>query len=129
MAVELSIEQGLAHLHLNRPKALNALSFEILKSLNDTLSKVEQAIEQQQVRGLVITGAGEKSFCAGADIPELLGRTLLQQHEGARLGQEVFNRIAALRIPSVAVLNWHFHAPFAWPPRAPRWVCPKSSWV
>jgi enoyl-CoA hydratase len=105
MAVELSIEQGLAHLHLNRPKALNALSFGILQDLNNTLAQIEQAIEQQQVRGLVITGEGEKSFCAGADIPELLGRTLLQQHEGARLGQEVFNRLAALRVPSVAVIH------------------------
>jgi enoyl-CoA hydratase len=105
MAVELSIDQGLAHLHLNRPKALNALSFGILQDLNNTLAQIEQAIEQQHVRGLVITGAGEKSFCAGADIPELLGRTLLQQHEGARLGQEVFNRLAALRIPSVAVIH------------------------
>ena len=105
MAVELSIDQGLAHLHLNRPKALNALSFGILQDLNNSLAQLEQAIEQQQVRGLVITGAGEKSFCAGADIPELLGRTLVQQHEGARLGQEVFNRLAALRVPSVAVIH------------------------
>jgi enoyl-CoA hydratase len=105
MAIELSIEQGLAHLHLNRPKALNALSFEILNSLGATLTQIEQAIEQQRVRGLVVTGEGEKSFCAGADIPELLGRTLIQQHEGGRLGQEVFNRLGNLRVPSVAVIH------------------------
>jgi len=105
MAVELSIQEGLAHLHLNRPKALNALSFEILQEINTALANVEQSIESRHVRGLIITGEGEKSFCAGADITELMGRTLSQQHEGARIGQEVFNRIAALRIPSVAVIH------------------------
>ena len=82
MAVELSIQEGLAHLHLNRPKALNALSFEILQEINTALANIEQSIESRHVRGLIITGEGEKSFCAGADITELMGRTLSQQHEG-----------------------------------------------
>ena len=67
MAVELSMQEGLAHLHLNRPKALNALSFEILQEIDAALVNIERAIGQQQVRGLILTGEGEKSFCAGAD--------------------------------------------------------------
>ena len=105
MAVELSMQEGLAHLHLNRPKALNALSFEILQEIDAALVNIERAIGQQQVRGLILTGEGEKSFCAGADITELMGRTLSQEHEGARIGQQVFNRLADLRVPSVAVIH------------------------
>lgn len=105
MAVELSIQEGLARIHLNRPQALNALSFSILKELNVALTKIEEAIAQGLVRGVYVTGEGEKSFCAGADIKELMGRTLTEEHQGARAGQEAFNRIAALRVPSVAVLH------------------------
>jgi len=72
MAIELSITDQLAHLHLNRPKALNALSFEILGQLDQALGKIEQAMELGQVRGVFVTGEGEKSFCAGADITELM---------------------------------------------------------
>ncbi len=105
MAVEFSIEEGLARIHLKRPEALNALSFSILNELGAVVSKIEIAIEQGLVRGLIVTGEGEKSFCAGADIKELMGRTLTQEHQGARAGQEAFNRIAALRVPSVAVIH------------------------
>ena len=105
MAIELNIADQFAHLHLNRPKALNALSFEILGQLDAALGKIEDAIEAGQVRGVFVTGEGEKSFCAGADITELMGRTLTQEHEGARFGQSVFDRLAALRVPSVAVIH------------------------
>ena len=105
MAIELNIADQFAHLHLNRPKALNALSFDILQQLNRALQKIEESIDAGQVRGVFITGEGEKSFCAGADITELMGRTLTQEHEGARFGQRVFDRLAALRVPSVAVIH------------------------
>ena len=105
MAVELIIADQLAHLHLNRPKALNALSFDILGQLDTALKTIEERIDAGQVRGVFITGEGEKSFCAGADITELMGRTLTQEHEGARFGQSVFDRLAALRVPSVAVIH------------------------
>ena len=105
MAIELNIADQLAHLHLNRPRALNALSFDILRQLDRALQKIEEAIDAGQVRGVFVTGEGEKSFCAGADITELMGRTLTQEHEGARFGQSVFDRLAALRVPSVAVIH------------------------
>ena len=105
MAIELNITDQLAHLHLNRPKALNALSFDILGQLDRALQKIEEAIDAGQVRGVFVTGEGEKSFCAGADITELMGRTLTQEYEGARFGQRVFDRLAALRVPSVAVIH------------------------
>lgn len=60
MAIELNIADHLAHLHLNRPKALNALSFEILGQLDVALKKIEDGIDAGQVRGVFITGEGEK---------------------------------------------------------------------
>lgn len=105
MSVELSIENGLALIKLNRPKALNALSFTILGELDAAIDQVSQAIAQGTARGLIFTGEGEKSFCAGADITELMGRPVLHEHEGARIGQAVFSKIASLSIPSVAVIH------------------------
>ncbi|CUJ66283.1 Probable enoyl-CoA hydratase echA8 [Achromobacter xylosoxidans] len=101
MIQESTLPGGIAVLTLNRQKALNALSFEQLRNLDQAVERVSASA----ARGLVITGAGTKAFCAGADIPELVGRTLREEHEGARLGQEVFQRISHLRIPSVAVIH------------------------
>jgi len=105
MNVELTIESGLALIRLNRPQAMNALSFTILSELDDAIARVEQAIAQGQVRGLIFTGEGEKAFCAGADITELTGRSMAHEHEGARIGQAVFTRISNLKIVSVAVIQ------------------------
>ena len=105
MSVELTITDGLACIKLNRPKALNALSFSILGELDAALDQLIYAVGQGSARGLIFTGEGEKSFCAGADITELMGRPVLHEHEGARIGQAVFSKIAALPIPSVAVIH------------------------
>ncbi len=105
MSVELFIEHDLALIRLNRPKALNALSFSILGEMDAALDEIEQAVTNGAVRGLIFTGAGDKSFCAGADITELMGRPILDEHKGAAIGQKVFARIAALPVPSVAVIH------------------------
>lgn len=105
MSVELTIENKLAFIKLNRPKALNALSFTILGQLDAALDQIELGIANQTVRGLIFTGEGEKSFCAGADITELMGRSVLHEHEGAKIGQSVFTKISSLSIPSVAVIH------------------------
>ncbi|WP_246800758.1 enoyl-CoA hydratase/isomerase family protein [Mesorhizobium amorphae] len=86
---------------LNRPEKLNALSFAILAELDAALTEVDK----RPVRALVITGAGEKAFCAGADIDELRGRTLVEQKSSAEFGQAVFERLSNLRIVSIACIN------------------------
>lgn len=65
MAVELIIADQLAHLHLNRPKALNALSFDILGQLDAALKTIEEGIDAGQVRGVFITGEGKNLFVPG----------------------------------------------------------------
>lgn len=101
MTIELAKKDGIAIITMNRPASLNALSFSILRELDDTLDQVGRS----DARGLIVIGAGQKAFCAGADIPELIGRSLREEHEGAALGQAVFNHLAQLRIPSVAVIH------------------------
>ena len=101
MAVELSRVEEFALLRLNRPQALNALSFKLVEDLSRALDQVAAG----DARALLVTGAGEKAFCAGADIAELAGRTLAQTKRGAELGQAVMARIERLPMPSVAIVN------------------------
>lgn len=102
MNVELSKHDDLAVLTLNRPEALNALSFDILKQIGEAIDEVDAMTD---VRALLITGAGDKAFCAGADIKELRNRKLTEQKRGAELGQAVFAKLDRLRVASVALVN------------------------
>ena len=86
---------------LNRPEALNALSFGLIRELERKFDEVASS----DARALLITGAGAKAFCAGADVSELTGRSLIAQKEGAELGQRVFGKLERLPMPSVAVVN------------------------
>lgn len=102
MSVTLKRENGIAVLTLNRPEALNALSFAILSEIGAALDEVAQ---MKNIRALFVTGAGQKAFCAGADIKELRHRSLLEQQKGAELGQQVFARLDSLPVTSVALIN------------------------
>jgi enoyl-CoA hydratase len=101
MAVELTKVEDYALLRLNRPEALNALSFAILRDIASAIDEVAS----WKVRSLLITGAGEKAFCAGADIKELRGRTMADCKRGAELGQAAFARLEKLPFPSIAAIN------------------------
>lgn len=101
MSLDLSTRDGVAVLTIDRQDALNALNF----SLIGRFSKLIDEVASLDVRGLLITGAGTKAFCAGADIKELIGRDLMAQRRGAEAGQAAFAKIAALEIPSVALIN------------------------
>ncbi|WP_319517642.1 enoyl-CoA hydratase-related protein [uncultured Martelella sp.] len=102
MTVELKKDGPFAVLTLNRPEALNALSFAILRQIGEALDEVAA---MEGIRALLITGAGEKAFCAGADIKELRNRALIDQKRGAELGQAVFARLDTLPVASVALVN------------------------
>jgi enoyl-CoA hydratase len=100
MSVELSRREECAVLVLNRPDALNALSFAIVREIGAALDEVGWP-----VRAIIVTGAGRKAFCAGADIKELRGRGLVDRKRGAELGQAVFAKLERLPFASVAVIN------------------------
>jgi enoyl-CoA hydratase len=101
MSIELTRRDEFALITLNRPQALNALSFTLLGELDRTL----QAVAASDARALLITGAGPKAFCAGADVKELQGRSLAAQKRGAETGQAIFARLERLPMPSIAVIN------------------------
>ena len=101
MAIELSRVDEFALIRINRPEALNALSFSLIEDLGRKIDEAEAA----KARALLITGAGEKAFCAGADIAELVGRPLAETRRGAERGQAVFAKLERLPMPSVALVN------------------------
>ena len=101
MAIELKQVEEFAVITLNRPDALNALSFGLIRELEQKLDEAASG----DARALLITGAGTKAFCAGADIGELTGRSAVAQKQGAELGQRVFSKLDRSPIPSVAVIN------------------------
>jgi enoyl-CoA hydratase len=101
MTIELTHSGPFAILTLNRPEALNALQFSMIEALSEVIDQVASS----QARALIVTGAGPKAFCAGADIKELMDRDLIAQRRGAQLGQRTFGKLTALPIPSVAVLH------------------------
>jgi enoyl-CoA hydratase len=86
----------------NRPKVLNALNRKTMEELNHILIA---AREDEEVRVLILTGAGEKSFVAGADISELVVQTPVSGKETALFGQSVLHRFETLGKPSIAAIN------------------------
>lgn len=86
---------------INRPKALNALNSEVLKELNATLD----AVDLENTRALVLTGAGEKSFVAGADIAEMSTLTKAEGEVFGKIGNDVFRKIETFPIPVIAAVN------------------------
>ena len=101
MTIELKRVEEFALITLNRPEALNALSFALIEELDRTFDQVGGG----DARALLITGAGSKAFCAGADVKELTGRPLMAQKRGAQTGQAVFAKLDRLPMPSVAIVN------------------------
>jgi enoyl-CoA hydratase len=102
MHVELTRKGHYAILTLNRPEVLNALSFEILREVGLAF---DQVAAMEDVRALLVTGAGSKAFCAGADIKELRNRRLVDQKRGAELGQGIFSKLDRLHVASIALVN------------------------
>ncbi|MCP3954659.1 MAG: enoyl-CoA hydratase/isomerase family protein [Desulfobacterales bacterium] len=96
------VKEGIAVITFNRPKALNALNSALLDELAQSL---DQIAADENIRVLVLTGAGEKSFVAGADITEIARCNTLQAKLFARKGQAVVSRLQALAIPVIAAVN------------------------
>jgi enoyl-CoA hydratase len=101
VSIELTRVEEFALITLNRPDALNALSFALIAEFSRALDQVAQS----DARALLVTGAGPKAFCAGADIKELTGRSLSAQKLGGEQGQAAFARLETLPMPSVAIIN------------------------
>ena len=92
----------IAYVTLNRPKVLNALD---TKTWEDLRSAFEAARNDSEVRGVILTGAGDKAFIAGADINELAHLTAIGGQESSSFGQAVLNLVENLGKPVIAAIN------------------------
>jgi enoyl-CoA hydratase len=95
-------KDSVAYITVNRPKVLNALNRKTVEELRDALL---DARGDSSVRVLILTGAGEKSFVAGADISELAQRTPVDGKDFSSFGQGVFHLLETLGKPSICAIN------------------------
>lgn len=101
MAIQLTRHEEFAVVTIDRPEARNALNYAMLREIGTVLDQVEAS----DARAVFFTGSGTKAFCAGADIKELIGRSIPEEYEGTRLGQSTWTRIQEFRLPSIAIVN------------------------
>jgi enoyl-CoA hydratase len=99
--VKVSIQQDVATLTIDRPKALNALDGAVLSALETAVSQLEREVP----RVLILTGAGEKAFVAGADIKAMSTLSAAEARAFSEMGHRVFARIEALPCPVISAVN------------------------
>ena len=95
------VEDKIAVITISREKALNALNSQVLEELDQTLD----SIDTNAVRCVILTGAGEKSFVAGADIGEMSTLTKAEGEAFGKKGNDVFLKLEKLPIPTIAAVN------------------------
>jgi len=95
-------KEGIAYITFNRPKLLNALNRKTIEELREALV---DARDDEAVRVLILTGAGEKAFVAGADINELARQTPVDGKEFSLYGQGVFHLLETMGKPSICAIN------------------------
>ena len=98
----LEVENGIALLTINRPKALNALNSETLAELNTCLAELEN---NEEVKVVILTGSGEKSFVAGADISEMVNAPPAEGRKMGLLAREAFGRLENMPQVTIAAVN------------------------
>lgn len=97
-----SLDNGILTITINRPDKLNALNSQVMQELDEALTEL---LNQSEVRSVIITGSGSKSFVAGADIAEFVGLDTAQGMQLAQKGQAIFARIEQSPKPIVACVN------------------------
>ncbi len=100
--LNISTIDGICTLTINRPEKLNALNEKVLSELDSFFTEIN---EDESIRGVIITGAGEKAFVAGADIKALSELDGESGRDTARNGQRIFSKIEECLKPVIAVVN------------------------
>ncbi len=99
--VRYEVNGAVGQITIDRPEALNALNSAVLKELDQVLDQVDL----EQIRCLVITGAGEKSFIAGADVAEMSDMNEEQGKTFGKTGNDLFRKIESFPVPVIAAIN------------------------
>ena len=100
--IKFENKNGIAHLTINRPDKLNALNMQTITEIGEAFQVV---YDSSDVKGVIISGEGEKAFVAGADIAEIADLTELNARKFSEQGQEVFTSIENCHKPVIAVVN------------------------
>jgi len=98
----LEKEDGIGILYINRPDAMNALNTGVLEEIIQAVGEISR---DNEIQVLIITGAGDKSFVAGADIKEMHGLTAVEGRKFGYIGQAAFRAIEKLEKPVIAAVN------------------------
>jgi len=98
----LEVNDGIAIVTINRPKALNALNAATIYELDKMFDELGA---NSAVKAVIVTGSGEKSFVAGADITEMQSMSAIEGRNWGKLAQAVFNKIENLPKPVIAAVN------------------------
>ena len=96
------LSDGIARVTVDRPDKLNALNSAVIAELGDAVTRIET---DAAVRGVILTGSGQKAFVAGADIAELTAQTPLEGKTRSAAGQQVFRRLERCGKPVIAAIN------------------------
>ena len=99
--VTYEVKDRVGIITINREKALNALNSQVL----DELSEAFDGVDQNEIRCIVLTGAGEKSFVAGADIGEMSSLSKAEGEAFGKKGNDLFRKIETFPIPVIAAVN------------------------
>ena len=99
--IKFEKEDYIGIITINRPQALNALNSQVLDELNEVLDSVDS----NETRALILTGEGDKSFVAGADIGEMSTLTKAEGEMFGKKGNDVFRKLETLEIPVIAAIN------------------------
>jgi 3-hydroxypropionyl-coenzyme A dehydratase len=100
--IQLEPQDDIAILRINRPEALNAMNVDVISELS---KMIDILAADDGIKAIVITGAGERSFCAGADISYMVNIDPMQAERYATSAQDVINRIDQLEKPVIAAVN------------------------
>jgi enoyl-CoA hydratase len=100
--LNVEVDEGIALLTLDRPEVHNALNGELLRSLADAIAQLGVSPE---VRAIILTGAGQRAFSAGADLDEISGLDAPAAHEALSAGQRIMSAIEASPVPVIAAVN------------------------
>ncbi len=101
------VQGNIAVLTINRPKVLNVLNTDVLKELDVWSTKIHSTLEQSTnlIRCIILQGAGDKAFAAGADIKEFKGKVKAEAQSISSRGQRIFKKIEQLPVPTVALVE------------------------
>lgn len=100
--IQLESQGEIAILRINRPEALNAMNIDVISELSQTIDKVGA---DESIKVIIITGAGEKSFCAGADISYMVDIDPITAEKYASSAQSVLNKIERIEKPVLGAIN------------------------